>query len=73
MKVWHPIRWKSLRNLARVREGDAVRNPVADARGSDWKAVNAAYDLAERIDAGLAERGLRIDNTACVVGWVVRS
>lgn len=70
-KVWSPTA-KTLPNvLKRVRAGDAIRNPVCAVCTTTHAKRSAAYQLADRIDDGLARRGLKLDNTALCVGYVI--
>ena len=65
--TWHPISWRDFDlSLSHVREGDAIRNPVCERDDDETR------QLAQRVDDGLALRGLKIDNTACCVGFVER-
>lgn len=70
-KVWNPTVKTLSTVIKRVRAGDAIRNPVCAARTATYAKRQAAYQLADRVDAGLAKRGLKIDNTALCVGYVV--
>lgn len=73
-RIWDPARWKDFDTMiARVRLGDAIRNHVPHASRRSRMEYRAAIALAERVDLALAQRGLRIDNTACVVGFVERA
>ena len=71
-KRWSPTA-KTLPNvIKRVNIGDAISNPVCAARSGTHAKRSAAYKLADQIDAKLDARGLRIDNTALCIGYVVR-
>jgi len=75
-RVWNPLNWKEesfADTAAKVQVGDAVRNPVASLDGfSTREQYDHAYRVADLLDRELAARGLRIDNTATVVGFVER-
>lgn len=64
MKHWHPYDWTSLAPTARVAVGDVVHNPVYR------KDCDETRSLAEKLDEALAKRGLKIDHTHCVIGFV---
>lgn len=68
MKVWNP----SVMSAKRAKIGDAIRNPVCAARKATKAKRDEAYRLADRMDAELARRGLRIDQPAVCVGYVER-
>jgi hypothetical protein len=71
-KRWTPTA-KTLDNvIKRVKVGDAISNPVCAARTGTHAKRSAAYQLADRIDAKLDAKGLRIDNTALCIGYVER-
>lgn len=75
-KVWRPTD-KTLRNvISRVREGDAIANPVCSVKNKRHLSkteYDAAYRLADKIDDALRERGMKIDHPALCVGVVEKA
>lgn len=74
-RVWHPTT-KTLATIAkRVKVGDAISNPVC-RRGmtrASHTARDAAYKLADNIDAALAKRGLKADHPHTCVWFIEKA
>ena len=75
-KVWSPLNWKAASfadTAAKLQVGDVVRNPFYDLpKRATKKQRDRAQRVADRLDQELAARGLRIDHTNTIIGFVER-
>lgn len=72
--MWRPDKWKNFdRMMLKVKIGDVICNPVASMRKKQtatMEEINAAYELADKVDAALRVRGMKLDHTATAIGFV---
>lgn len=61
---WHPYDWPNLEPVSRIKAGDVVHNPVTR------KDTPATRRLAAALDNALEARGLELDHTNTIIGFV---